>query len=285
MATFAERMGLREKRTLIQSAELDEETRTGLWNILVILRGIFDERSMGIYARPTEDELLNSLWTRHFKRPLDELPHPGRTWEKVKKEILEGQWFDALDVLERTVKVLAHAEEERGEGDRDAFADAINDRFETYLVGYRFIGNEITPVDSNAEAEAIESALEDAVSVAGARHALERAVELLADRQSPDYPNSVKESISAVEAVTRKVTGESTLGAGLKKLQASGLTIHPALRDGWLKLYGWASDEDGVRHGAIDAASIDQTMAKYILVSCSAFVSYLTEEGRKAELL
>ena len=152
-------------------------------------------------------------------------------------------------------------------------------------MGYRFIGNEITPVDSNAEAEAIESALEDAVSVAGARHALERAVELLADRQNPDYPNSVKESVSAVEAVTRKVTGESTLGAGLKKLQASGLTIHPALKDGWLKLYGWASDEDGVRHGAIDAASIDQTMAKYILVSCSAFVSYLTEEGRKAGLL
>ena len=206
-------------------------------------------------------------------------------WEKVKEEILGGQWFDALEVLERTVKVLAHAEEERGENDREAFADAINDRFETYLVGYRFIGNEITPVDSNAEAEAIESALEDAVSVAGARHALERAVELLADRQNPDYPNSVKESVSAVEAVTRKVTGESTLGAGLKKLQASGLTIHPALKDGWLKLYGWASDEDGVRHGAIDAASIDQTMAKYILVSCSAFVSYLTEEGRKAGLL
>lgn len=61
MATFAERMGLREKRTLIQSAELDEETRTGLWNILVILRGIFDERSRSFYGSPTEDELLNSL--------------------------------------------------------------------------------------------------------------------------------------------------------------------------------------------------------------------------------
>lgn len=278
-------MGLRERRTLIQSNELDEETRTGLWNILVILRRIFDKRTTSYYGRTTEEELLSSLWARHFKRPLDELPRPDRTWEKVKEEILEGQWFDALEVLERIIKVLAHVEEERGEYYRDAFAEAINDRFETYLVGYRFIGNEITPVDSSAEAAAIESALEDALSVAGARHALERAVELLADRQNPDYPNSVKESVSAVEAVTKKITGETTLGAGLKKLQESGLTIHPALKDGWLKLYGWASDEDGVRHGAIDAASVDQTMAKYILVSCSAFVSYLTEEGRKAGLL
>jgi hypothetical protein len=110
-------------------------------------------------------------------------------------------------------------------------------------------------------------------------------VRLLADRQNPDYPNSVKESISAVEAITKRITGENTLGAGLKKLQTAGLNIHPALKDGWLKIYGWTSDENGVRHGAIDAATIDQTVAKYMLVSCSAFVSYLVEEGRKANLI
>ena len=110
-------------------------------------------------------------------------------------------------------------------------------------------------------------------------------MELLADRQAPDYPNSVKESISAVEAITKKITGEGTLSAGLKKLQSVGLNIHPALKEGWLKIYGWTSDEDGVRHGAIDAATIDQTMAKYILVSCSAFVSYLIDEGKKVNLI
>ncbi|MGJ7560939.1 hypothetical protein ACSFCF_10310, partial [Brevibacterium casei] len=34
--------------------------------------------------------------------------------------------------------------------------------------------------------------------------------------------------------------------------------------------------------GGVDAASIDQAMAKYMLVTCSAFVAYLIEEGRKA---
>ena len=77
----------------------------------------------------------------------------------------------------------------------------------------------------------------------------------------------------------------STLGAGLKKLETAGVSIHPALRLGWDKLYGWASDESGVRHGSIDAASVDQSLAKYMVVASSAFVSYLIEEGRKASLL
>lgn len=279
-------MGLRASRTIVQSESLDEETRTALWNMLVILQEVFDAQLRGYHdSGPTHDELLTSMWVNHFKRPRDEQPRRAETWNLIKKEILEGEWFDALDVLERTSKVLAQTDEERGEKSSGAFTDALNDRFERYLVGYRFIGNEVTPIDSSAEADSVDTALADTASIAGARHSLERAVELLADRQSPDYPNSVKESISAVEAITKRITGESTLGAGLKKLQGAGLNIHPALKEGWLKIYGWTSDEDGVRHGSIEAASIDQTMAKYMLVSCSAFVSYLIDEGRKSGLI
>lgn len=129
------------------------------------------------------------------------------------------------------------------------------------------------------------SASEDASSVAGARHALERATSLLADRETPDYPNSIKESISAVEAVIKKVTGKGELSKGLMELESAGLTIHPALRSAWLKMYGWTSADDGIRHGGIEAADADQALAKYVLVTCSAFVSYLIEEGRKIGLL
>lgn len=89
-----------------------------------------------------------------------------------------------------------------------------------------------------------------------------------------------------MEAVVKKVTGANDdLAAGLKKLENAGLSIHPALKGAWLKMYGWTSDEDGIRHGGIDAADADQALAKYVLVTCSAFVSYLIEEGRKAGLL
>ncbi|WP_375383651.1 hypothetical protein [uncultured Microbacterium sp.] len=114
-----------------------------------------------------------------------------------------------------------------------AFLDALNGRFESELIGYRFVGLEITPVDTSAGAEAITGAQADAYAISGARHALDRAVELLADRATPDYINSIKESISAVEAVVKKVTGEGTLGKGLSKLESAGLTIHPALKGAW----------------------------------------------------
>lgn len=282
MASFAERMGFRETRTLIQSNSLDEETRVGLWNVLVSLQASLDQQLDRYHdSGPTHRELLSSIWMNYFKQPRDDQPTSTNLWRMIKKEVLTGEWFDVLDLLERVVKELARTDEKRGEANCAPFTDALNNRFERYLVGYRVIGKEVAPIDSIAEVEAVSGAIEDPEGIAGSRHSLERAVELLADRTSPDYPNSIKESVSAVEAVVKKVTGETTLGAGLKKLEDKGLAIHPALKEAWLKIYGWTSDEDGVRHGAIEAPNVDQPMAKYMLVSCSAFVSYLIEKDAK----
>lgn len=286
MTSFAERMGLRAVRSFIQRDDLDMETRTELWNVLVILREILRNIAEETYRTDTtERRLLEAVWAWEFKRPRDEMRSEGQVWADIKSSIISADWYDVLDLVEAVVKYLDRYETHASTDLRSIVAEAFNNSFERYLVGYRFIGNEVTPVDSTAESEAVVSAQEDTESIAGARHALDRAVELLADRQNPDYPNSIKESISAVESVIKKVTGEGTLGAGLGKLEAAGLTIHPALRSAWSKMYGWTSDADGIRHAGIEAANADQTLAKYVLVVCSAFVSYLIEEGRKKGLL
>ena len=41
MATFAERMGHRASRPVVQRDELDKDTRTELWNTLVVLKESF----------------------------------------------------------------------------------------------------------------------------------------------------------------------------------------------------------------------------------------------------
>lgn len=290
MATFSERMGLREPRTLIQSTDLDDDTRTALWNVLDLLRDLLTDAShryTSSFGRGQEIEaaVLTTYWTQHLRQPRDEMPRAHAVWDSMKKHIRGGEWNEALDVIEVVARVLARQDSHNYEEHAPGFTEAVNDRFETYMVGYRFIGNEITPIDSNAQADAVVDALSDAAVVPGALHSLERAIELLSSRESPDYPNSIKEAISAIEAITKSVTGKTTLSDGLKKLESNGLTIHPALKEGWLKLYGWTSDESGVRHGGITAADVDQTLAKYMLVSSSAFISYLVEEGRKAQLL
>ena len=225
------------------------------------------------------------LWVHHFHFARDAFPGITNVWAHVKSLVIDGRWNEVFDLLESMVHHLGRSFTGRMSTVDTGIVNALNDTFEHCLVGYRFIAKQITPVDSEAEANAIVEAMTSVDKLEGARHSLNRAIELLADRQSPDYANSIKESISAVEAVVMKVTGEGTLGAGLKRLEGAGLTIHPALREAWSKMYGWASDADGIRHAGIHAADADQSIAKYVLISSSAFVSYLVEVGRKSSLL
>lgn len=281
MASFSERHGYKEVRSVVQRESLDDATRLELWNLLAVL----PEQFGTLYRDSTEHSVLEAMWLWYFNKARDEMPYDSAVWKMLKEAVLTREWNEVFDLLEQFMKQWERLQTSRSEALKRAFLKALNARFESELVGYRFIGLEITPVDSNAESEAIVAAMTDSESIAGARHALDRAVELLADRQTPDYPNSIKESISAVEAVVKKVTGEGTLGTGLRKLEVAGLGIHPALREAWSKMYGWTSDDDGIRHAGINAASADQALAKYALVTCSAFVSYLIEEGRKVNLL
>ena len=71
----------------------------------------------------------------------------------------------------------------------------------------------------------------------------------------------------------------ATLGDCLKKLKDS---IHPAMKDAFLKLYGYTSDANGIRH-ANGLGEGDSTFAeaKYMLVSCSSFINYLSESIKK----
>jgi hypothetical protein len=69
----------------------------------------------------------------------------------------------------------------------------------------------------------------------------------------PDYRNCVKESISAVESAARQIAGEGAkLADALAALERKGVTLHPALKKGFLRLYGYTSDDDGIRHAILD---------------------------------
>ncbi|MCZ7542089.1 MAG: hypothetical protein M5R40_00440 [Anaerolineae bacterium] len=102
---------------------------------------------------------------------------------------------------------------------------------------------------------------------------------MLADRENPDYRNSIKEAISAVEATAKIITGDkkATLRQALKRLG-----LHPALESGLSSIYGYTSDADGIRHALTDEPNVTHDDAKFMLVSCSAFVNYLIARANKA---
>lgn len=104
---------------------------------------------------------------------------------------------------------------------------------------------------------------------------LRRALELLSDRASPDYRNSIKESISAVESLVVSALGtKGTLGQLLKKIDED-VALHPALCAAFSNLYGYTSDEDGIRHAILELQNIGFGEAKFFLVVSSAFVNFV----------
>lgn len=165
----------------------------------------------------------------------------------------------------------------------DNVPNAINTILEEEKSGYRFFKDQFISIVNEKELESIEQA--SSSPYASVNTHIKKALSLYSDRKSPDYENSIKESISAVEAMCCIVTGmsgaQATLGNALKHLEDNGLVLHGALKSAFEKMYGYASDSDGIRHGGIDFKNAPSEDAKYMLISCSAFVNYLIEKHSK----
>ena len=226
--------------------------------------------------------LFERLWQDHFKQPLDELDDAWPiTFEDIKEHLFACEWYEVYDLLEFVAN--NYGEDADTSEVISEFTDACNSVLKRELSAYRFVRRKLVQITSEEEIAEIEEALTAPDSLTPVRSHLNSAVDLLANRESPDYRNSIKESISAVEALSRLITGDSktTLGKALKTIDAS-VPLHGALQKAFGNLYGYSSDADGIRHSLMDENTLDFEDAKFMLVACSAFTNYLMEKASKA---
>lgn len=89
-----------------------------------------------------------------------------------------------------------------------------------------------------------------------------------------------------MESVAEMLEPSANLAKALGKLEASA-GIHGGMKKAFLALYGYASDEQGIRHALLfsDAPDVDETDALFMIGACAAFVSYLINKSRSAGLL
>lgn len=102
-----------------------------------------------------------------------------------------------------------------------------------------------------------------------------------------DWSGSVRNSIHAVEATATVLAPESnTLGKALNALDQKG-HIHGGLKAAFSQLYGYTSDDEGIRHALVfkDSPTVDESDALFMLGACSSFVSYLLSKGAAAGLI
>jgi hypothetical protein len=154
------------------------------------------------------------------------------------------------------------------------------------MAGYRLVSGRIVEITSEEEIKAIEQALALPDSLKPVREHLSQSLTLLSNRQKPDYRNSIKESISAVESLAKIISKQNgaTLGPALDAVEKK-TKLHAVLKQAFQKLYGYTSDAQGIRHALMDEPTLDAEDAKFMLVSCSAFVNYLVVKAQKAGIM
>ncbi len=245
---------------------MSDALRNSLWNVLDIF---IWNRDYFLYRQHGHGDIEKSsrrLWFVYFKEPMDSRPdRPHRILEAIREYFFSCAWYEIYDFMEH---VLLYEQNQN-------LIQRINDILAIELTGYRFIESTFVPVTDEIEIEAIQKAISEG-PFSGVHAHLRMAMEHLSRGNSPDYRNSIKESISAVESMAREISGnpKATLGGALAVIEKNG-HLHPALKKGFSAIYGYTSDEAGIRHAMLDEPNITVTDAKFFLVSCSTFINYL----------
>ncbi len=193
--------------------------------------------------------------------------------DQIKNKFFSIEWYEVYEFIEFIINRF-HPDEK--------FILSLNKIFEEEKAPYRIVGDFIAPLTSEIEIKEIKRVFEAPDKYQPARAHIIKALESFSKRPQPDFKNSIKESIHSVEALARIVltNPNATLGD-----LANKLPIHPVFREGLKKLYGWTSDEGGIRHSEkqFPPLSANEEEARFMLVLASAFVNYIISKYEKTK--
>lgn len=280
MKRFSETYGYKPVKAM-QVDSMDADLRNSLWNASVIyyLNSLNASESSFIHLADWVNELVISLWINFFKAPIDSMANlRGVIFMDIKTRFSYLEWYEVYDFIQ----FLATESTEKTVNKK--FIKYCNHVLENEISGWRFVGEKIAPVTSKEEIAAIEEALEQPKSLRPVAIHLNSALDFMSDRKSPDHRNSIKESISAVESMCTLIAGtkKAELTQALTAMRKKGIDLHPALEQAFTKLYGYTSNEGGIRHALLEEPNLHFEDAKFMLVACSAFINYLKLKSSKA---
>ena len=277
---FSSRYNYQPKR-IKKIDEIDDKVKNRIWNLFV--------KCVDVLRRELEgDYFIEKLWDEFFKERIDDLEYSSfdymtgkKTYslENIEFKFNQLKWYEYYDFLEFLMKESPL---------KGIISKEANKIFEDENMECRVINYMIVPLIGEEEIREIEMGQKISDRYEKVRVHLKKAVELYAKRPQPDYKNSIKDSISAIEALTKIVTNKpSATGVDLLKQFSSRFNLHPAFIEGLSKIYGWTSDEGGIRHSEKKYPYLEsgKDEARLMLVLCHAFVNYIIQkyENQKDE--
>ncbi len=304
--TFSQHYGYEPLPQPMRLEELSDDLRREIWNAI---RESFLEKSLTAnHTFPSQvHQFIRGILGKLLRMPEDEIRnHYSSVSKEFKKIVLEGRFNSVLDLVEMTINT-GHTQNSSTSYeavykravdnhmldliyDRDELAQRIKSLFNQHASAYGLDTSkrpfQFSPRSNKEQGDATQQAIETIREggMAGATTHLRKAAERINER---DYADSVRESINAVESVARTIDPEAnkTLGPALDSLERVELLKHPALKEAFKKLYGYTSDEQGIRHPLLekDSADVGLDEAVFMFGACASFAAYLTNKHKQTE--
>ena len=279
--TFSQRFDYAPLPEPMRLEEISSDLRREIWNatreVLLAIRTArvgcyyfdrkacrFIERVLGSVLKTAEDEIDTEY---------------GAVLDLFKVLILQPRFSEVLDLVE-----MFSSEEPKG-----YFANRIADSFERHAAAYWLDATrrpyQFFPRSNRAQGDTTREAI-NAVRDAGMEGANTHLRQAAEHINGGRFADSVKDSILAVESVARIINpkAEKTLGPALNSLEKCGVIRHPVLKQTFSKLYGYTSDEQGIRHALLDKAApaVDIDEAMFMFGACASFAAYLANKHLKS---
>jgi hypothetical protein len=273
---FSTRHGFDPFAGKLQTEGMDSGLRTRLWN--VVYAACFKQVNVDTWGFAVD------LWCSFLKQNsrLMEGPYAMQSYAVLYLEplYLKLPWYRVYDLLETIAQGYPFAVSPN-KVSKGAFLDAVNSSLQEERSAFRLIGDIVAPIISEEQRGAVAMAI--SIPPLPVQRHLKKALALLSEKKSPDYANSMKESISAVEAICKIIASDENadLTAALREVDKR-LPLHGALKNALNSLYGYSSSEAGIRHASVKDSDVDLQMAIFFLTVCSAFINYLVAEAAMA---
>ncbi len=281
--SFSQAEGIKPLPQPLALGKLPKRVRIRLWDHI---HSSLQESSEFVFILPETD--LKDPWSKIlYDHHIDFLYRPEDSFSNslesnaadIQKLIMRQKYNRVFDFLQF---VLRHELSPPG------LSDLIKKTLEKFMCAYTVIEDDptIVPISSPEQGAAIQESLKVLAPgpFEGARAHFRKSAECL---NSNDLAGSVRESIHAIESVAKRLdkNAKRSLKPALDALVKRGMVLHPSLKKGVEKLYGYTSNEDGIRHALLeDNSNVDMEDAVFMFGACASFSSYLINKARKSGL-
>ena len=294
--TFSQRHGHEPLPEPMRLEELSDHLRREIWN--ATLRFLTMDRSgndpsMGMLGAIEDGKtpvIIRDVLGEFLRLPHDEIDNRvlfnerHTNYRETKEIILRGAFNRVLDLIEIVANL---PDKPKG---TTQFIDIIQRQFERHAAAYWLDTSsrpfQFYPRSSKEQGVATQQAiktLRERGMKGASTHLSQAAKHIKAQR----FADSVRDSIHAVESVACVIAQKenATLGQALDSLEKAGLRNHPALKKAFKNLYGYTSDERGIRHALLDQESADVGLdeAMFMFGACASFAAYLVNKHRQMQ--